>query len=126
MESLDPRIRRIETPPAETTVQPDEFWCTYEVFHQAKRGKHHEHVGAVHAPDAELALVFAKEQYGRRGVCVNMWVVKTSNIVAFNLEDEDMFSTTPDKQYREAGEYKVRDRIQAYTDKQKGTTDLKD
>jgi len=122
MESIDPRIKRLEAAPADTKVQPDEFWGTYEVFHQAKRGKHHEHVGAVHAPDAELALVFAKEQYGRRGACVNMWVVKTSNIFAFQEEDEDMFSTTADKQYREAGIYKVRDRIQEY---QKRTTDLK-
>jgi ring-1,2-phenylacetyl-CoA epoxidase subunit PaaB len=116
--SLDPRINRLGEMPSETNVQPDEYWGTYEVFNQDKRGKHHVHVGSVHAPDPELALVFAKEQFGRRGTCVNMWVVKTTNIYAFKLEDEDMFSTIPDKQYREAGIYKVRDRIQAFQEKE--------
>jgi ring-1,2-phenylacetyl-CoA epoxidase subunit PaaB len=30
---------------------PDTQWETYEVFHQTRRGKPHEHVGSVHAPD---------------------------------------------------------------------------
>ncbi len=119
-QSMDPRIQRLQLDEQPTTVNPDEYWCTYEVFHQAKRGKHHSHVGAVHAPDPELALVFAKEQYGRRGTCVNLWVVKTTDIFAFHLEDEDMFATIPDKQHREAGMYKVRDRIQAYQERVKG------
>ena len=34
---------------------------TFEVFHQSKRGEPHMHVGAVHAPDAELALQYAPQ-----------------------------------------------------------------
>lgn len=113
MKSLDPRVNRVELPD-EVKIAENEYWCTYEVFTQVKRGKHHQHVGAVHAPDPEIALVFAKEQYGRRNTCVNMWVVKSSDVFAFEIEDEDMFETTLDKQHREAGIYKVRDRIQAY------------
>lgn len=113
MKSLDPRINRLELP-KETNVEANEYWCTYEVFKQSKRGMHHEHVGSVHAPDPEMALVFAKEQYGRRMKCVNMWVVKSSEIYAFRTEDEDMFETIPDKQHREAAIYKVRDRIQNF------------
>ena len=117
--SLDPRVRRLELPQGESTVKPNEYWGTFEVFIQEKRGKHHQHVGSVHAPDPEMALIFAKEQYTRRGKCVNVWVVKTPDIIAFQLEDEDMFATTPDKQHREAGMYKVRDRIQEYQERQK-------
>ncbi len=117
--SLDPRIARLELPQGESTVSPNEYWGSYEVFVQEKRGKHHQHVGSLRAPDDEMALVFAKEQYTRRGKCVNVWVVKTTNIVAFQLEDEDMFATTPDKQHREAGMYKVRDRIQEYQNRGK-------
>lgn len=116
-DSLDPRIKRLQLDEEKSTIQPDEYWATYEVFHQAKRGKFHSHVGSLHAPDAEMALIFAKEQYGRRGVCVNLWVVKTSDIFAFHQEDEDMFATLPEKQHREAGIYKVRDRIQAYQER---------
>ncbi len=117
--SLDPRIQRLDLPQGESTVKPNEYWGTFEVFLQEKRGKHHQHVGSLHAPDQDMALIFAKEQYGRRGRCVNMWVVKTTDIVAFQLEDEDMFATTPDKTHREAGIYKVRDRIQEYQERQK-------
>ncbi|MEX0813130.1 MAG: 1,2-phenylacetyl-CoA epoxidase subunit B [Chitinophagales bacterium] len=113
MKSLDPRINRLELP-HEANVGENEYWCTFEVFKQSKRGKHHEHVGSVHAPDPEMALVFAKEQFGRRIACVNMWVVKSSEVFAFRTEDEDMFENIPDKQHREAGIYKVRDRIQAF------------
>ena len=118
MKSLDPRINRIDVPENIQPVEEHENWQTYEVFHQEKRGKHHEHVGSVHAPNHELALIFAKEQYARRKKCVNIWVVKTSDIHAFNLEDEDMFVTTPEKIHREAAGYKVMEKIAQYKSKQ--------
>lgn len=114
MPSLDPRINRIQAPEKIEPVSEHENWQTYEVFHQEKRGKHHEHVGSVHAPDNELALVFAKEQYARRKRCVNIWVVKTSDIHAFNLDDEDIFATTPEKVHREAAGYRVMEKIARY------------
>ena len=71
MKSYDPRINRAKLPDAEDKSEPlkkmDE-WETYEVFHQKKRGEQHVHVGVVHAPNPEIALIFAKEQYGRRRV----------------------------------------------------------
>ena len=69
--SLDPRIQRLELPQGESTVKPNEYWGTFEVFLQEKRGKYHQHVGSLHAPDQDMALIFAKEQYGRRGKCVD-------------------------------------------------------
>ena len=65
-----------------------------------------------------MALLFAKEQYGRRGVCVNMWVTKTADIFATDYDDDDIFSTVSDKQYREPGDYKVMDRIAKYKEEQ--------
>ena len=44
----------------------DTQWPIYEVFHQQTRGEPHIHVGSVHATDAEMAIVLAKEQYCRR------------------------------------------------------------
>lgn len=89
----------------------DTQWIAWEVFHQAKRGAAHLHVGSVHAPDAEMALLLAKEQFARRQACVNLWVVPTTAIVATGYEDADMFEHGTDKSYREAFGYKVRDRI---------------
>lgn len=120
-ESLDPRIRRadLDHSPASGGLAQSEHWETYAIFHQDKRGAAHEFVGIVHAPDPELALVFAKEQFGRRKKTVNLWAVRSSDIYTFQHEDDDMFSTVPDKNYREASGYPVRKRINKYLFDQK-------
>lgn len=120
IKSLDPRVNRAEV---DDTAQighldPLDYWQTYEVFAQEKRGAHHIHVGSVHAPNAEMAVVLAKEQYTRRGTCVNMWVVKTTDIYATDYADSDIFETTADKWHRDPESYKVMDRIKAYKEKQ--------
>jgi len=113
---IDPRIKRLDLDSTQSfdKLEDLEEWGTYEVFHQKKRGEQHVHVGVVHAPDPELALVFAKEQYGRRLHTANIWVVKTSEIYSLGYENTDMFETTPEKIYREASGYKVREKINDY------------
>jgi len=116
IKSLDPRITRAEID-LENPIEPLrdlDQWETYEVFHQKRRGDQHMHVGIVHAPNAEMALIFGKEQYGRRGLSVNLWVVKTRDVFASDYDDSDIFETVPEKQYREAGGYKVMDKINKY------------
>lgn len=118
MKFLDPRVNRLNLPKEynEGFEQAQELdqWQTYEVFHQRSRGEQHVHVGSVHAPNAELALLFAKEQYARRSKCTNLWVVKTADITHSNYEDEDIFIPSVDKTYREAYGYKVRPLINTF------------
>lgn len=119
IKSLDPRITRASI--AED-IQFSEYrdldeFETYEVFHQKKRGQQHVHVGIVHAPNAELALVYAKEQFARRGETANLWVVPSSCVAATEYEDDDIFVTTSEKLYRDPATYKVMDRIKAYKEK---------
>jgi len=80
IKSLDPRVTReqIELDNQIAPLQELDQWETYEVFHQKKRGDQHMHVGIVHAPNPEMALLFGKEQFGRRGITSNIWVVKIS------------------------------------------------
>lgn len=113
MKSFDPRVNRLELADSgkEVSLAGGENWEVYEVFHQEKRGDRHEHVGGVHAPDAEMALVFAKEQFGRRKRCVNIWVVKSREIRAFSEQDEDMFAANLEKTYRDASGFRVMDKI---------------
>ncbi|MCY7410004.1 MAG: hypothetical protein LH473_07010 [Chitinophagales bacterium] len=113
---IDPRLKRVDLETKETYAQLNamEEWGTFEVFHQSKRGEQHVHVGIVHASDPEMALLFAKEQFGRRLRSANIWVVKTSDVHSLGYENEDMFETTPSKMYREAGGYKLRDKINKY------------
>jgi ring-1,2-phenylacetyl-CoA epoxidase subunit PaaB len=114
--SLDPRISRAELDDELKIgeLHGSEHFQTYEVFQQIKRGTHHQHVGNVHAPNAEMAMLFAKEQYCRRGAAVNLWVVKTADVFVTEYQDADIFETTEDKLYRDPNSYKVMDRINAF------------
>lgn len=114
--SLDPRINRIDFEKYETfenQTENDQF-ITYEVFHQKKKGKQHAHVGIVHAPNQEMAMVFAKEQYGRRGQSSGLWVVKSSEIFSTAEEDADIFEEVPNKLHREPAPYMVKEKIKAF------------
>jgi ring-1,2-phenylacetyl-CoA epoxidase subunit PaaB len=120
MESLDPRIKRLDFKKIEDGEEhTNSHLVTYEVFHQEKRGKQVTHVGIVHASNPEMALVMAKEVFGRRGKTTNLWVAKTSDVYTFSSEDEDLFETTPEKTFRDPGAYKVRDRIERFQNKNK-------
>ncbi|MFY0645056.1 MAG: 1,2-phenylacetyl-CoA epoxidase subunit B [Bacteroidia bacterium] len=120
IESLDPRITRaaINYDGISPLENLDQFQ-TYEVFHQLKRGAQHVHVGIVHAPNPEMALLYAKEQYARRGQTTNIWVVPSVSVFATSYHDSDIFETTPEKIHRDPGTYKVMDRIQAFKERQK-------
>ena len=47
----------------------------WEVFRQERKGQPFQHAGALSAPNAEFAETWAREQYGRRGESVALWVV---------------------------------------------------
>ena len=116
--SLDPRVSRlnIEAEGAEDVSPKADLdqLQTFEVFHQQKSGAHHTHVGSLHAPTPELALILAKEQYGRRGSTINLWVVSTNDVLTMRSEDADVFATTPDKKYRDVAAYMVRNKVEAF------------
>ena len=66
-------------PPMEEKPALDQFE-TYEVFHLKKEGGTYIYVGPVHAPNEEVAFLFAKEQYSRRATCAGLWVIRTQHI----------------------------------------------
>ncbi len=53
----------------------------YEVFRQERRGQPFAHAGAIAAPDAHFAEAYAREQYGRRGESVALWVVPRDSVM---------------------------------------------
>ncbi|MFQ5413940.1 MAG: 1,2-phenylacetyl-CoA epoxidase subunit B [Phycisphaerae bacterium] len=91
----------------------DTQWPIFEVFHQQARGEPHVHVGSIHATDADMALILAKEQYARRQACVNLWVVPAAAITASPYDDADMFEHVTDKSYRESWGYRTPKTIRA-------------
>jgi ring-1,2-phenylacetyl-CoA epoxidase subunit PaaB len=83
----------------------------WAVFLQARRRDPHVHVGDVHAPDAEMALVVAKENYARRDPCVNLWVVRAEAIHATTADVVEMFEPAIDKSYRFGGSYRKQQHV---------------
>jgi ring-1,2-phenylacetyl-CoA epoxidase subunit PaaB len=124
IQSLDPRIARALIPenPDVELLGGNEFFETYEVLHQAKTGGRHTHVGSVHAPDAEMAYLFAKEQYGRRLTTTSIWVVRTTDVftVAPDGEESELYenAASAEKDYRNANAWKVRDKIDRFKKEQ--------
>jgi phenylacetate-CoA oxygenase PaaH subunit len=47
----------------------------YEVFRQERKGQPFQHAGSIEAPNDAFADWYAREQYGRRGESVALWVV---------------------------------------------------
>ena len=87
---------------------PDSQWPLWEVFMQPGSGEAHQHVGSVHAADAEQALQNARDVYARRGEGINIWVVPSDSITASTPEDMGpFFDPGNDKAYRHPQFYKV-------------------
>ncbi len=84
----------------------------FEVFQQAREGKTFEHGGSVIAPDIEMAMLYAREFYGRRQESHRIWVVPREAIVEIN--DPDLLDPPAvDRSYRTVGGYSVRDALRA-------------
>ena len=76
----------------------------WEVFRQDKAGDYHRHVGNVHAPDREMAKLFAQIQHGRRMQTHSIWVAPQDEISEVD-DEETSFGGTTDKAYRWAMTY---------------------
>jgi len=62
-------------------------WLKYEVFKQDRPGGVFRNVGSVHAPDAEMGLMNARDVFARRPACVALWVVADEAIVRRTAEE---------------------------------------
>ena len=67
------------------------------------------HGGSVLAPDAELAVHYARELYGRRQESVRLWVVRRSDI--HDIEDPDLLQPPLDRSFKKPGGYVMREKL---------------
>lgn len=86
----------------------------YDIFHLKKRGKAHQHMGKVRASSHADALQVAKAVFGEQRPVANVWAVRSADILRSDEEDRDIWTTTPEKKYRDAISYKVQDRIEKF------------
>lgn len=110
-EILDPRFKRLDVFKAEhhgPTQRLDQL-PTYEVFVLLREGGKYQHEGIVHAPDKEMAFIFAKEQFSRRQQCAGIWTIETSCIVVSNYLDnkQSVFDAIDASQDEGSESYKV-------------------
>jgi ring-1,2-phenylacetyl-CoA epoxidase subunit PaaB len=83
----------------------------WEVFRQEKEGDPMRHGGSVMAPDADLAMHYAREMYGRRQESIRLWIVRRADIV--DLEDPDLLQPPLDRSFKKPGGYVMRDKLAA-------------
>jgi ring-1,2-phenylacetyl-CoA epoxidase subunit PaaB len=86
-------------------------WPMWEVFVRARRGISHVHIGSLHAADADTALQSARDVYTRRGEGASLWVVRSSEIHAFEPEEISDFVDANEKPYRLATTYDIPDEV---------------
>src|SRR5690242_14769487 len=65
----------------------DTQWPRFEVFKQDTPDQPYQNVGTVHAPDAEMALLNARDVYGRRPNCHSLWVAPEKAILKITAEE---------------------------------------
>jgi ring-1,2-phenylacetyl-CoA epoxidase subunit PaaB len=83
-------------------------WPLWEVFIRPRRGLSHNHVGSLHAPDAQVALQNARDVYTRRQEGVSIWVIRADSITASSPDEKDaFFDPAADKVYRHPTFYTV-------------------
>jgi ring-1,2-phenylacetyl-CoA epoxidase subunit PaaB len=93
---------------ASEAAPPLEPW---EVFRQEKEGDPMRHGGSVMAPDAVLAVHYAREMYGRRQESVRLWVVRRADV--HDLSDQDLLQPPLDRSFKKPGGYVMRDKLAA-------------
>ena len=78
----------------------------YEVFRQERKGQAFAHAGSVEAPNEEFAEAYAREQYGRRGESVALWLAPRD---AVHVVDD--WADEFDLKYRRVDGYSIKARL---------------
>jgi phenylacetate-CoA oxygenase PaaH subunit len=78
----------------------------FEVFRQERKGQPFQHAGAVEAPNREFADAYAREQYGRRGESVALWVVPRDAVVEI-----DDFVDELERNYHRVDGYPLKEKL---------------
>ena len=78
----------------------------WEVFRQERKGQPFAHAGSVEAPDADYADWYAREQFGRRGESVALWVVAREDV-----HEIDEFVDELQKNYHRVDGYPLKEKL---------------
>jgi len=77
-----------------------------------RKGQAFQHAGSVGAPDAAFAEAYAREQYGRRGESVALWVVPRAAVLEI-----DEFVDELQKNYHRVDGYPLKQKLKEARDR---------
>lgn len=92
--------------------------ASFEIYHLSKRGKQHVHAGTVQAGSHEEAMSEARKTLSTKTV-YNIWAIRQSDIRFTTKEEQDLWTTLPEKRFRDAADYKGGDKLKNFLEKQK-------
>ena len=78
----------------------------FEVFRQERKGQPFQHAGSVDAANRAFAEAYSREQYGRRGESVALWVVPRDEV----LEIDD-FVDELERNYHRVDGYPLKEKL---------------
>jgi len=76
------------------------FYQEYEVFSKSTPSASFQHKFSLLAPNEEMALVMAQENFMRREPVFDIWVVNRSNIRGLSQEEKQILNRLDNKEYR--------------------------
>lgn len=72
----------------------------------------HRHVGSLHAPDEDKAILNARDVYTRRNEGVSIWVVEARNITASSPSEKGpLYEPANSKVYRHPTFFNIPDEV---------------
>ncbi|WP_017727871.1 1,2-phenylacetyl-CoA epoxidase subunit PaaB [Halalkalibacterium ligniniphilum] len=83
----------------------DHFYDEYVVFSRKTPTAHMLEQYSLLAPNSEMALIMAQENFLRREEVCDLWVVKRSDIQAIQPEEKELLTRLDNKEYRETKGY---------------------
>lgn len=76
------------------------FYQEYEVFSKRTAASSFQHQFSLLAPNEEMAIVLAQENFMRREPVVDIWVVNRNNVRAMDNEEKMTLGRLDNKDYR--------------------------
>lgn len=101
----------------EEPPQSDAQLVSFEIFQLHKRGKQHLHAGQVQASSPIHALHLAAVSFRTEKVIYNVWAIRTIHIRFTSDEEQDLWTTLPDKKFRDAANYKGGDKLKNFLER---------
>lgn len=89
----------------------------FEIYHLTKRGKQHVHVGSVEANSPLEAMHAARGFVHTDQIIFNIWAIPTAAIRFTASEEQNLWSTLPEKKFRDASDYKGGEKLSQIIEK---------